>query len=90
MSVIKYTENGISGNTEHLNGDSAIVEIEFAPRFCKYEDRSKKYDDICRYLEQFANGKKVLTTNVVVDIATEADTDGIMYVQRVALQVTIN
>ena len=90
MSVIKYTENGISGNVEHLNGNSVIVEIEFAPRFCKYEDRSKKYDDICRYLEQFANGKKVLTTNVVMEIATEADTNGIIYVQRVTLQVTIN
>lgn len=90
MSVIKYTENGISGNTEHLNGDSAIVEIEFAPRFCKYEDRSKKYDDICKYLEQFANGEKVSTSNVVLDIKTETDANGITYIQRVTLQVTIN
>ena len=90
MSVIKYTENGISGNVEHLNGNSVIVEIEFAPRFCKYEDRSKKYDDVCKYLEQFSNGKNVSTSNVVMGIETETDTNGIMYILRVALQVTIN
>lgn len=90
MSVIKYTDNGIFGNAEHLNGNSAIVEIEFAPRFCKYEDRSKKYDDVCKYLEQFASGKKVSTDNVISEIETEMDTNEVIYVKRVLLQVTIN
>ena len=90
MSVIKYTENGIFGNAEHLNGNSAIVEIEFAPRFCKYEDRSKKYDDVCKYLEQFANGRKVSTYNVVSVIESEMDTNEETYIKRVLLQVAIN
>ena len=90
MSVIKYTENGIFGNAVQLDSDSAIIEIEFAPRVCKHEDSSKKYDDICKYLEQFSNGKNVSTSNVVMEIDTETDTDGIMYIQRVVLQVTIN
>lgn len=90
MNVIKYTANGITGNVGQLTYGSVIIEIVFAPKLCKYEDRNIKYENVCKYLEQFASGKKVSTDNVISEIETEMDTNEVIYVKRVLLQVTIN
>lgn len=89
MSIIKYSENGFSGHIEHLPIGPTIVEIECIGKSCKQENAIAMFNDVCKYLERFADGREVLTNNVVSEIKTESDDDA-TYIKKVLLQVVIN
>lgn len=87
--MLKYIGNSrFEGCVEFNKGETVSnVEIECDYKTCKCEDADLMYDAACRYIEQFANGRKVKNNSVVFICNTETQNDGIEYMNKVVLQV---
>lgn len=90
MIMLKYIGNScFEGQVNLTNvGTAPHVEIVCEYRTCKYIEASSMYDAACRYIEQFANGREV-TYDIERAMISDADANGVRYINSVVLQIKI-
>lgn len=89
--MLKYIGNSqFEGCVDLTNvGAAPLVEITCGYRTCKLEDANLMYEAACKYIEQFAGGRKVTTYNVIQNCCSETDKQGVEYINTVILQINI-